>query len=243
MEFGSHTVLVTGGASGIGLALAERFLRAGSTVIVCGRNEQKLKEAQRKYPQLHIRVCDIGQVSERESLMTWVTGEFPRLDILVNNAGIQQRLKLAEPPDWKAIREELAINLDAPIHLSTLFIPNLLKQKSSAIVNITSGLSFVPLAIVPVYSATKAAVHSFTLSLRHQLAGTPITVIEIIPPSVNTDLGGKGLHTTGTPLDEFTNAVAEQLQAGAIEVSYGFSAKSSRASREELEGIFKRMNG
>ena len=242
MDLGTNTVLITGGASGIGFALAERFLNAGSEVIVCGRREEKLREAQIKYPNLHIRVCDVSHSSDRVSLFEWVTREFPKLNILVNNAGIQRRFQIAQNSDWEKIEEELAINLDAPIHLSTLFIPHLLKQGHPAILNITSGLAFAPMASAPVYCATKAALRSFTLSLRHQLSATPISVIEIIPPAVNTDLGGKGIHTTGTPLNEFADAVIDQLKKGSVEIAYGFSAQSSRASREELNEMFKRMN-
>jgi uncharacterized oxidoreductase len=242
MEFASNTVLITGGATGIGFALAERFVQAGSHVIICGRRKHKLKEAQSKYPQLHIRVCDVADSAERTMLFTWATESFPALNMLVNNAGIQQRIELQQKPSWETLGKEVAINLEAPIHLSTLFIPHLLKQERSAIINITSGLSFVPKADVPVYCATKAALNSFTLSLRHQLSGTPIDVIEIIPPAVDTDLGGKGLHTFGAPLDEFTDGIVEQLKMGSIEATYGFSAESSRASREQLEAIFKQMN-
>jgi uncharacterized oxidoreductase len=242
MDLSTNTVLITGGASGIGFALTERFLSAGSEVIVCGRREEKMREAQIKYPNLHIRVCDVSHSSDRVSLFEWVTREFPKLNILVNNAGIQRRFQIAQNSDWEKIEEELAINLDAPIHLSALFIPHLLKQEHPAILNITSGLAFAPMASAPVYCATKAALRSFTLSLRHQLSATPISVIEIIPPAVNTDLGGKGIHTTGTPLNEFADAVIDQLKKGSVEIAYGFSAQSSRASREELNEMFKRMN-
>jgi len=242
MEFAANTVLITGGASGIGFALAERFILAGSSVIICGRREHKLIEVQSKYPQLHIRVCDVANPPERRALFNWVTESFPELNMLVNNAGIQQQIELQQKPSWETLGEEVAINLEAPIHLSTLFIPHLLKQERPAIINITSGLSFVPKANVPVYCATKAALHSFTLSLRHQLSGTPIDVIEIIPPAVDTDLGGKGLHTFGVPLDEFTDGIVEQLKMGSIEATYGFSTESSRASREQLGAIFKQMN-
>jgi len=242
MEFKANTVLITGGASGIGFALAERFIQAGSSVIICGRREDKLKEAQSKYPELHIRVCNVAKPAERTGLFAWVTESFPGLNMLVNNAGIQQRIELQKRPSWETLGEEVAINLEAPIHLSTLFIPHLLKQERPAIINITSGLSFVPKANVPVYCATKSALHSFTLSLRHQLSGTPIDVIEIIPPAVDTDLGGKGLHTFGVPLNEFTDGIVKQLKMGSIEATYGFSAESSRASREQLEAIFKQMN-
>ncbi|MBW1608770.1 MAG: SDR family NAD(P)-dependent oxidoreductase [Deltaproteobacteria bacterium] len=242
MEFKANTVLITGGGSGIGFALAERFIQAESSVIVCGRRKHKLKEAQSKYPQLHIRVCNVAKPAERTALFAWVTESFPGLNMLVNNAGIQQRIELQQRPSWETLGEEVAINLEAPIHLSTLFIPHLLKQERPAIINITSGLSFVPKANVPVYCATKSALHSFTLSLRHQLSGTPIDVIEIIPPAVDTDLGGKGLHTFGVPLNEFTDGIVKQLKMGSIEATYGFSAESSRASREQLEAIFKQMN-
>jgi len=241
MELGSNTVLVTGGASGIGYALAERFLRAGSAVIICGRREDKLRSAQAAHPALHIRIADLAEESDRVSVASSLVRDFPRLNVLVNNAGIQRYIPLADD-DWTGLRQEIAINFEAPIRLSTLFIPHLRTQSAAAIVNVTSGLSFVPLARAPVYSATKAALHSFTRSLRHQLADTSIRVIEIIPPAVNTDLGGPGLHTFGVNLDEFADAVMPRIAAGELEVAYGFAEQSSRASRNELEGMFTRMN-
>ena len=242
MDFANHTVLITGGASGIGLSLAARFVQKGSTVIICGRNRDKLAAAKALYPQITTHVCDLANVEERVALVNWVSAEFPALNMLVNNAGIQQRMQLTQEPAWKILEQEIAINLAAPIHLSMLFIPYLRKQANPAIINVTSGLAFVPLAIAPIYSATKAALHSFTLSLRHQVRDTPIAVIEIIPPAVNTDLGGKGLHTTGVDVDEFTDAIVTQLQGGQQEVSYGFAAQSSQATREQLDAFFERMN-
>jgi uncharacterized oxidoreductase len=242
MDLSSNTILITGGASGIGYAFARRFLEAGSEVIICGRREDKLQETKEKHPQIHIRVCDVAQETERHELFNWAISEFPRLNALVNNAGIQRRVKLTESEDWIQTEKEIAINFEAPIHLSKLFIPHLLRQKSPAILNVTSGLSFVPLANVPVYCATKAALHSFTLSLRYQLSETPIEVIEIIPPAVDTDLGGVGLHTFGVSLDEFADAVFERLAKGEREIAYGTAEKSSRASRQELDQIFRFMN-
>ena len=268
MNVTGNNILITGGATGIGLALAERFLKAGSQVTVCGRRESALREAQVKNPGLKIRVCDVGSPDERIKLMEWAKAEEPGFNVLVNNAGIQRRgVNLADSEDWDAIHQEIAINLEAPIHLSRLFAEHLSKQKdpapaeqanispaivspaltssaivSSAIINVTSGLAFVPLAMVPVYCATKAALHTFTLSLRHHLASTRIKVIEIIPPAVNTDLGGKGLHDFGVPLDEFSDAVFNRLQGDELEIAYGFAQKSSRASREELNGMFQQMN-
>ena len=103
-------------------------------------------------------------------------------------------------------------------------------------------MAFVPLAIAPIYSATKAALHSFTLSLRQQLIDSPISVLEVIPPAVNTDLGGKGLHSSGVDVEEFTNAIVNQLESGQAEASYGLATESSHASREQLDLMFKRMN-
>lgn len=242
MNLSSNTILITGGSSGIGFGLAERFIKAGNKVIITGKISSKLDDVKNKYPDIITIQSDIENESERITLHQNIIKNFPGLNVLVNNAGIQQRIQLAEQPPYELIKKEIEINLLAQIHLTTLFIPHLLKANDPAIINVTSGLSFAPLASVPVYSATKAGFHSFSLSLRHQLSQTPIKVIEIIPPAVQTDLGGKGIHDFGTPLDEFTNAVINELEKGSEEITYGYSANSSRASREELDVLFKRMN-
>jgi uncharacterized oxidoreductase len=237
-----NTILVTGGASGIGLALVERFIGAGNHLIVCGRRESKLAELKAKYPSIETRVCDIAEPREREDLVTWVTGTFPALNGLVNNAGIQRRVRIADERDWEATRQEIAINFEAPLHLTMMLLPRLMAQPRAVVMNVTSGLSFVPLAATPVYCTTKAALHSFTLSLRHQLAGSSVEVIEVIPPAVDTDLGGAGLHTFGVNVDEFADAAMKQIGEGSQEVSYGFAQQASLASREELGMMFERMN-
>jgi uncharacterized oxidoreductase len=243
MDFRNKTVLITGGASGIGLSLASHFVQRDSTVVICGRSKGKLEEAKAKYPQITTYVCDVANSAERIAMFKWISSEFPKLNVLINNAGIQRRgLQLVQEHAWETLSEEITINLEAPIHLSMLFIPQLLKQEGPAIVNVTSALAFVPLAIAPIYSATKAALHSFTLSLRQQLIDSPISVLEIIPPAVNTDLGGKGLHTSGVDVDAFTNAIVDQLESGQLEASYGLATESSHASREQLDLIFQRLN-
>src|SRR5262245_41902146 len=172
MQVTSNTILITGGATGIGLALAERFLTKGNRIIICGRRSQALAAVKAKRAAIETRVADVSTPAQREELVKWATSAFPDLNVLVNNAGVQRRVKLDADRDWQAMHEEIAINLDAPIHLAMLMLPHLMKQKRATIVNVTSGLSFVPLAETPVYCATKAALHSFTLSLRHQLAGS-----------------------------------------------------------------------
>ena len=244
MNLSNNTILLTGGASGIGLALAARFLAAGSEVIIVGRRADKLVEAQLQYPGLHTHVADVADAAGRTELVRWATTEYPRLNVLVNNAGIQNRIQLADDAatDWKTRRQELAINVEAPIHLATLLVPHLRQQANAVIINVTSGLSFAPAAFVPIYSATKAALHSFTLSLRHQLAPTGIAVLEIVPPAVDTDLGGPGLHTFGVPVNDFADAVMARLAAGEQEVGYESSEKSRLASRAELDAQFQAMN-
>jgi uncharacterized oxidoreductase len=242
MELSSHTVLITGGATGIGFAFARRFHQAGSEVIICGRRGEKLAEARKQLPGIRTFQCDVSREEERSSLVDQVVLAHPRFDVLINNAGIQRRLNLREREEWKSTGMEIACNLEAPVHFSTLVIPHFSRQVHPAIINVTSGLSFVPLARVPIYCATKAALHSFTLSLRHQLTGTGIEVIEVIPPSVNTDLGGPGLHSSGTDVDEFADVVMTGLQSGTQEIAYGFSEQTSHASRPELDEVFRRMN-
>lgn len=243
MNLAANTVLITGGASGIGWALAEQFLKAGSQVAICGHRTDKLQEARQQYPQLHIRQCDVAKAADRVALLDWVRQELPQVNVLINNAGIQRRMSLVNnQEDWRETQHEIAINLEAPIHLATLFIPHLLDKPNPAIINVTSGLAFAPGAFAPVYSATKAALHSFTLSLRHHLATTPIQVIELVPPAVNTDLGGADLHTFGAPVDDFADAMMQGLQAGALEIGYGTSERNRTASRQELDEIFRQMN-
>jgi uncharacterized oxidoreductase len=242
MDLSSRTVLITGGGSGIGLGLARRLRDAGSRVIVCGRRADRLREVEAAYRGIATRVCDLTLEADRLSLVAWAVAEYPTLDMLVNNAGIQRRVDLAAEKDASGTRAEIAINLEAPIHLCSLAIPHLRRRPSAAIVNITSGLAFTPLARVPVYCATKAAFHSFTLSLRKQLEGTGIEVIEIVPPAVDTDLGGPGLHKFGVSVDALLDFVMPRLAGGEVEIAYGFAQQSSRASREELDRIFERMN-
>jgi uncharacterized oxidoreductase len=129
------------------------------------------------------------------------------------------------------------------VHLTQLLLPHLLARPRAAIVNVTSGLAFAPLSGAPVYCATKAALHSFTLSLRHQLAGTTVRVVEIVPPAVNTDLGGVGLHTFGAPLDDFADAVTARLAAGESEIGYGTAEDRRLAANAVLDPMFERING
>ena len=239
MKITNKKILITGGASGIGFALAERFIKDGNTVIVCGRRQNVLNEAKDKLASLITRTCDLAIESERESLFKWVAEDHSDLDILVNNAGIQNWMPVSDPDFFRKAKEEININITAPVHLSYLFL-NLTSLK--IIMNVTSGLSFVPLTKTPIYSGTKAFFHSFTLSLRHLLKEKNIRVIEIIPPALNTDLGGKGIHDFAPPVSGFIDSIFEQMEKDKIELTYGFTEQLSQAGSETLKPIFDRVN-
>ena len=241
MELKDNTILITGGSSGIGMALAERFIALGNEVIVTGRREQALQAFKARHPSAHIKVNDAGSPSDRVELARWVTREFPRLNVLVNNAGIQRKVSLQQVESWPDTAQEIDINLGAPVHLCLLLIPHLQQQARAHIMNVSSGLAFVPLAHLPVYCATKAALHSFTLSLREQLKATGIAVTEIIPPAVKTNLGGS--HDFGEELSDYIASVIEQLATAAPELTFGMSARASQMSRAEADQVFQRMNG
>ncbi|HET9237717.1 MAG TPA: SDR family NAD(P)-dependent oxidoreductase [Oligoflexus sp.] len=241
MRLSGNTILITGGASGIGLGLATRLM-SENRVILCGRNREKLTRAVHDYPQLEYIACDLSHPEERVQLARTVVQKYPELNILINNAGIQRRVPLTTNEEWDHTHEELAINLEAPIHLTRLLTAHLSLSPAAAVINVSSGLAFVPMAMMPIYCASKAALHSYTLSLRMALEKDGIEVIEIIPPAVNTDLGGKGLHDFGVPLAEFCDAAILGLREGRKEIAYGSSLRSSLASRQELDGIFEAMN-
>jgi uncharacterized oxidoreductase len=240
MKLSGNKILITGGATGIGLSLTERFINEGNTVIICGRRMETLQEAKAKFPSLIIKQCDVANEQERIALHQWIASEHADLNVLVNNAGIQNWMKIDDADFFEKAKNEIAINIEAPLHLTSLFI-NL--PKLNTIMNVTSGLSFVPLTKTPVYSATKAFFHSFTWALQNLLKAKNIEVIEIIPPALNTDLGGKGLHDAAPPVSDFIASIFNQLQGGKTKLTFGFSEAMANASQQDLQNAFERLNG
>ena len=239
MQLANNKILITGGASGIGLGLTERFIKEGNTVIVCGRRQSVLQEVSEKFPPVITKVCDLSVEAERIALYHWVAENHPDLSVLVNNAGIQQWMAITDDNFFQRAKEEITTNIEAPVHLTSLFVtlPSL-----TTILNVTSGLSFVPLTKAPVYGATKSFFHSFTLASRHLLKSKNIEVIELIPPALNTDLGGKGLHDTAPPVSDFIESVFQQLADGQTEITFGFSTTMAKANPEEIKMAFNRLN-
>ena len=239
MKITGNKILITGGASGIGLGLTERFIRENNTVIICGRREEMLQEVAGKFPAVITRVCDLSNELERIELFNWISVHHSDVNVLVNNAGIQQWMNIADDDFFHRAQQEITTNIVAPIHLISLFTR---LQSLNTIINVTSGLSFVPLTKVPVYSATKAFFHSFTQSAQYLLRSKNIEVIEMIPPALNTDLGGKGLHDAAPPVSDFIESVFQQLKEGKTELVFGFSEAMAKAGPEEIKNAFNRLN-
>jgi len=239
MKLCGNTALITGGATGIGFALAESLLAAGNKVIICGRREDRLHEAQKKHPELQIRVCDVADREEQKKLYKWVTSEFPDMNVLINNAGIQRDIDLSKGlEDILNGGNEIQINLEAPILLTALFIPHLLCKENPVIINVSSGLAYRPMAEVPIYCATKIAVHMYTQLLRQQLSDRGIKVFEVIPPVVDTELNMEGRKKRRMPFKgiapgEFAEAVIKGLEKDKFEIRYGMTAGFKPAAKKE----------
>jgi uncharacterized oxidoreductase len=247
MRTTGNSVLITGGATGIGLALAEAMIKAGNRVLVCGRRQAKLEDARRHLPQLEVRQCDLSRREEREAFCRWLGDTHPDLNILVNNAGIQKAIDLRQgTAELFGGEDEVQTNFAAPIHLSACLTPRLMEKAEAAIVNVSSGLAFVPIAAMPVYCATKAGIHIFTVSLRHQLQGTPVKVFEIVPPAVDTELGKGSTDDTedyrGIPASEVATAALKAFERDEYEIVIGEARGLVEGSRKDFAGAFQQLN-
>ena len=217
MNLTGNTILITGGSSGIGRGLAEEFHELGNQVIIAGRRKQALDDTTAANPGMKSLTLDIENPDAIRAFAAQVSAEFPNLNVLVNNAGIMRAEKLLasnDPaqnylPDAEAI---VATNLLGPIRLIAALLPQLQKQPHSAIMNVSSGLAFLPLTLTPTYCATKAAIHSYTLSLRYQLKATSTEVLELVPPYVATDLMSGASDPRAMPLNQFIAEVMAILK-------------------------------
>ena len=239
MKLTNNKILITGGATGIGLGLTEMFLLEGNTVIICGRRADVLNEVAQKHPAVITKVCDLSGETDRIELYNWVAENHSDLNVLVNNAGVQNWMNIADDNFYERAKDEMTTNALAPIHLSAMFakLPSL-----NTIINVTSGLAFVPFSKVPVYCATKAFVRSFTLSLRHMLKDTNIEVIEMIPPAINTNLGGQGIHNDHPSVSDFVESVFQQMKEGKTELTFGTSESRAKANNDAIGEYYKRLN-
>jgi len=246
MKLNKRTILITGGTSGIGFELAKQLLSLGNVVIVTGRGQNRLDQAKRSLPGLHTFQSDVSDPAAIAALHEMVLARFPALDMLINNAGIMRNLNLNQNRGLEDITREIDINLSGPLRMIQQFLPHLKTRKQAFIVNVSSGLAFIPLPVSPVYSATKAALHSFTRSLRVQLKGTSVTVVELAPPGTETPLfrgefesemkGQKGMDVT-----ILAKKAIAGIEAGKVEIRPGVSNVLKLMSRLAPQFMLKQM--
>jgi len=247
------TIIVTGATSGIGRLLAESLHADGKKVIICGRRADRLEEMVKINKGMVGYRLDVGDRKDCESFVKKVLEEHPDVDSIINNAGIQKGINFdtEKPTDEDSWNEEISINIQGLIRLSNLFIPHFKTKEHATIMNVTSGLGLTPMAIFPVYCATKAFVHSFSRSLRHQLRNTSIKVVEIIPPAVESELNPEARSTPYfqanvksrlMPAKEFNDAVLDQLKKGELEFGAGFVTQLIESTKQLDIQRFNMMN-
>lgn len=234
MKINGNTILITGGSSGIGLAFARKFVDLGNDVIITGRNKEKLKTATDAEPRLKAFQCDASKPSEIVKLSKDLKQSHPKLNVLMNNAGVLEFRNLSNPEDnLEQLTNEVTINLDGPIRTVAAFVEQL-KINRGTIINVSSGLAYVPLHSAPIYSATKAAIHSYTVSLRLQLKEHNVSVIELMPPGVRTEMTGPMHSDSGVKListEDLVKYTIAELKKGEKEIRPGQSNQLHWMSR------------
>ena len=225
MKLQNRTILITGGTSGIGRELAKNLLARSNQVVVTGRDPQKLAETKAALPGIEVIASDAADADAINELQRTVIERFPALDTLVNNAGIMRNLDLNEARDLTDLTREIDVNLSGPIRMVQAFLPHLKSRANSLIVNVSSGLAFVPFPLSPVYSATKAGIHAYTQVLRAQLEGTSVRVVELAPPGVETALFRAEFpelkDQKAMDVGELVRRVLEGLEADSAEIRPG----------------------
>ncbi|WP_425148691.1 SDR family oxidoreductase [Deinococcus sp.] len=236
MKLNRKTILLTGGTSGIGLELARQLLARDNTVIVTGRDQARLDAAARALPGLQTVRSDVSDPAAIAELHGQVLAQFPALDTLINNAGIMRNLDLQQGRDLSDLTREIETNLSGPLRMIQQFLPHLKARPGALIVNVSSGLAFIPFPVSPVYSAAKAGLHAYTQALRIQLEGTGVTVVELAPPGTETPLfrGEFERETRGQKamdVQVLVRAAISGIEAGRLEIRPGLSNVLSVMSR------------
>lgn len=246
MKQSKQIILITGGGSGIGLALAEKFLSNDNTVIIIGRNLTKLEKVKAELSKIHIYQSDVTKDEEVKKLVNDIQNEFDGIDVLINNAGTMGLLDTGnESNDLKKQFDEIEINYHSPIRMLHYFLPQLKKSKNAVLVNVSSGLAYVPLAQSPVYSSTKAALHSWTNAIRPQLKPHNIKVIELLPPVVDTKLAQDAdMQESIKPIspEKLADIFWKDYLKGKEEIAPGGSKVLKMMSRLAPKFIFKQLN-
>ena len=247
MKLTARTILITGGSSGIGLEFAGQLLARGNVVIITGRDERALAAATQRLPGLQTFRSDVSDADGIRALHETVIARFPALDTLVNNAGVMRIVKLSEDRPLEDVTREIDIDLNGPLRMVQQFLPHLRSRPDALIVNVSSGLAFVPFPISPTYSAAKAGLHAYTRCLRAQLDGSTVTVVELAPPLTETPLftdefASQMKGQTGMAVDVLVRRAIAGIEAGKMEIRPGQSNILKIASRLAPGLIFAQMS-
>ncbi|MBB2929210.1 SDR family oxidoreductase [Paraburkholderia silvatlantica] len=246
MEMIGRTVLITGGTSGIGLELAKQLAARGNTVIVTGRSPERLQAAREAIPGLHAFRSDVSDLASIESLYKTISDRFPLLDTLVNNAGTMRNIKLGQQYSLNDLTTEIDGNVKGPIWMVQAFLPLLVRRKGSLIVNVSSGLAFIPFPAAPIYSASKAALHAYTQCLRAQLEGSCVSIVELAPPGTETPLfrgefAEEMKGERGMDVSVLVKRTIAGIDAGKTEIRPGASNVLKIASRVAPHFMFRQL--
>jgi uncharacterized oxidoreductase len=249
MKITGNSILITGGGSGIGRGLAEAFHKLGNRVIIAGRRKQLLDETTAANPGMASAILNIEDAASIRAFAAKLVADFPGLNVVINNAGIMRPENLLTQTDLTDVEATITTNLLGPIRLTTALLPQLVKQPSAAIITVSSGLAFIPMAMTPTYNATKAAIHSYSQALRYQLKSTNVRVLELVPPYVQTELMGsqQAADPRAMPLKDYLTETIELIktQPDATEILVERVKPlrfAEQNGKEKYDAFFKQFN-
>ena len=249
MKITGNSILITGGGSGIGRGLAEAFHKLGNKVIIAGRRKQLLDETTAANPGMASAILNIEDADSVRAFAAKLVADFPGLNVVINNAGIMRPENLLTQTDLTDAEATITTNLLGPIRLTTALLPQLVKQPSAAIITVSSGLAFIPMAMTPTYNATKAAIHSYSQALRYQLKSTNVRVLELVPPYVQTELMGsqQAADPRAMPLKDYLTETIELIrtQPDATEILVERVKPlrfAEQNGKEKYDAFFKQFN-
>jgi uncharacterized oxidoreductase len=249
MKITGNSILITGGGSGIGRGLAEAFHQLGNKVIIAGRRKQLLDETTAANPGMASAILNIEDAASVRAFAAKLVADFPGLNVVINNAGIMRPENLLTQTDLTDAEATITTNLLGPIRLTTALLPQLVKQPSAAIITVSSGLAFIPMAMTPTYNATKAAIHSYSQALRYQLKSTNVRVLELVPPYVQTELMGsqQAADPRAMPLKDYLTETIELIrtQPDATEILVERVKPlrfAEQNGKEKYDAFFKQFN-
>lgn len=243
MTLKGNTILITGGSSGLGMQMAKAFLERGNTVIICSRSKEKLQQANLALPELITYECDLANRAACEEMVAWLMRYHPALNMLINNAAIVHREDFVQGISMiEKLYQEVSTNFLAPVVLIKLLYPLLVRQSNAHIINITTGLVYIPHTVYPFYNSTKAALHAFTQVLRQQLKNSPVKVTEVLFPAVATPWHNGNPPSIAITPEEAVDEMTQKLEACKDEIKVGKVKLLYLLSRLAPAFAFRKLN-